>query len=157
MTLKPWSKADSGPSLWREMVNRQREGCKEFVTVQVRRQFQQRTKKASCLSPKIIPGVLGAGRGPSLLGQVCSPHCCIVLLGLTLCSHCSRSWEFKHLLVLLPGPTARSICPVLWDDSLGLTGQGLAHRLQEGIELLFPAVCADHLVGIHSVTTSSSG
>lgn len=125
--------------------------CKEFVTVQVRRQFHQRTKKASCVSPKIIPGVLGAGRGPSLLGQLCSPQ------GLTLRSHFSRSWEFKHLLILLPGPTTRSVCPVLWDNSRGLTGQGLAHRLQEGIELLFPAVCADHLVGIHSVTTSSSG
>lgn len=79
--------------------------CKEFVTVQVRRQFHQRTKKASYVSPKIIPGVLGAGRGPSLLGHALQssllhrPLRPVQLFAATL----AGAGSSKHLLILLPG------------------------------------------------------
>lgn len=137
-------------------MNRQRR-CKEFVTVQVRRQFHQRTKKASCVSPKIIPGVLGAGRGAlssrpalqsSLLHRPLRPDSSQPL---------QQELGVQHLLILLPGPATRSICPVLWDNSREADWTGPCSQAAGRRRASVPAVCADHLVGIHSVTTSSSG
>lgn len=103
--------------------------------------LHQRNKEGQLPFPKIIPG-FWAGRGPSLFRPALQSS----LLHRPLRPDSSQPLQQELGVQASPHPkascpTTRSVCPVLWDNSRGLTGQGLAHRLQEGIELLFPAVC----------------
>lgn len=145
-------------SHWRQRVSETDRRCKWFTRSPSQEEVLLMNKGGKLhFSQKAIPGVARAGRGPPLLWRLWSLLCCIPLRSLIHGSHFRRVWEFKHFLIFLPGPTTRSICPVLWDNGLRLTGRNPAHRLQEGIELLFPRICADHLVGINLVATSRRG